>query len=79
MQAVAQTCWFVANGSLSMQVAFPLVTSGPGFVAAVWGVFVLGEIRGQRNYMVLILAGACQMRRAECDAPNATRVSDATS
>merc|ERR1712216_185883 len=47
MWAVAQTCWFVANGTLSMQVGFPLGTSGPGFVAAVWGVFVLGEIKGR--------------------------------
>merc|ERR1712216_998498 len=56
MWAVAQSAWFVANGALSFSVAFPLITSGPGFIAAMWGVFVFDEIRGKRNY--LILAGA---------------------
>ena len=66
MWAVAQSCWFIANGQLSMQVAFPLVTSGPGFVAAIWGVFVLGEIKGRRNYAVLLVAGAITITSDVC-------------
>ena len=51
--AIANTSWFVANEALSFAVAFPLVTSGPGFVAALWGVLVFREIEGQRNFIVL--------------------------
>ena len=56
MWAAAQTCWFVANDALSMSVAFPLITSGPGVVSAAWGVLVFKEIKGCRNYCVLALA-----------------------
>ena len=48
--------WFVANDALSVSVSFPIVTSGPGIVSALWGVFVFGEIRGARNYCVLLIA-----------------------
>ena len=58
MWAAAQTCWFVANASLSVAVAFPLVTSGPGIVSSLWGVFVFKEITGRRNYVVLCAAVA---------------------
>jgi len=56
MWAIAQTMWFLANGALSVSVAFPLITSGPGIISAMWGVFVFGEISGCRNYGVLCLA-----------------------
>ena len=32
--AIAQTAWFVANASLGMAVAFPIVTSLPGIIGA---------------------------------------------
>ena len=54
--AIAQTCWFLANNAVSMSVAFPIVTSGPGAVGALWGIFVFGEIRGRRNYLWLSTA-----------------------
>ena len=53
MWAAAQTAWFVANASLSVAVAFPLITSGPGIVSSLWGVFVFKEITGRRNFAVL--------------------------
>lgn len=56
MWAAAQTSWFVANASLSVAVAFPLITSGPGIVGSLLGVFVFGEIQGKRNYIVLCIA-----------------------
>ena len=56
MWGVAQTMWFIANDALSVSVAFPIITSGPGIVSALWGVFVFGEIRGARNYLVLCCA-----------------------
>jgi len=56
MWAIAQTMWFLANAALSQSIAFPLITSGPGIISALWGVFVFGEISGTRNYLVLCLA-----------------------
>ncbi|XP_056417811.1 transmembrane protein 144 isoform X2 [Hyla sarda] len=54
--AIANCCWFLANNYLSAVVSFPIITTGPGLVAALWGVLVFKEIRGIRNYLLLILA-----------------------
>ena len=56
MWAIAQTCWFVANDILLVSVAFPIISSGPGIISAMWGVFVFDEIKGGRNYCVLASA-----------------------
>ena len=53
---IASIAWFVANDDLGFAVAFPIITSGPGLVAALWGIFLFGEIRGKRNYGVLACA-----------------------
>ena len=58
MWAVAQTSWFVANNDLSLVIAFPLVSMGPGIVGALWGVFAFKEITGTRNYLILLAAVA---------------------
>uniref|UniRef100_A0A7M4EW52 Transmembrane protein 144 n=1 Tax=Crocodylus porosus TaxID=8502 RepID=A0A7M4EW52_CROPO len=42
--AIANCCWFIANHYLSAVVSFPIITAGPGFVAAMWGVLVFKEI-----------------------------------
>ena len=57
MWAIAQVNWFVANGALDFSVAFPIITTGPGFVAAIVGVFAYGEIKGARNFGFLAAAG----------------------
>ncbi|XP_071976718.1 transmembrane protein 144 [Engystomops pustulosus] len=54
--AIANCCWFLANTYLSAVVSFPIITAGPGLVAALWGVLVFKEIKGMRNYLLLILA-----------------------
>ena len=48
-----------------MVIAFPLVTSGPGLVASMWGVVLFGEIKGAKNFKwlgaafaLLLTAGA---------------------
>mmetsp|Transcript_26682 Transcript_26682/g.83526 ORF Transcript_26682/g.83526 Transcript_26682/m.83526 type:complete len:315 (+) Transcript_26682:485-1429(+) len=64
MWGVATASWFLANGSLGFSVAFPIITSGPGMVGALWGIFVFGEIKGQRN--LLILSGAFAMTLGAC-------------
>jgi len=54
--AVAQVMWFVANAELQFVVAFPIITTGPGVVAALWGVFKFGEVKGTKNLAVLVTA-----------------------
>uniref|UniRef100_A0A803VUF5 Transmembrane protein 144 n=1 Tax=Ficedula albicollis TaxID=59894 RepID=A0A803VUF5_FICAL len=62
--AIANCCWFLANHYLSAVVSFPIITAGPGLVAAMWGVLVFKEIKGLKNYVLLsvsfciILAGS---------------------
>ena len=48
--------WTLVGSALTPIVAPPFVPEGPGIVSAMWGVFVFGEIRGTRNYVVLSLA-----------------------
>jgi len=54
--AIADIAWFVGNDNLSLAVAFPVITSGPGLVGALWGVFLFGEIKGTANLRKLVLA-----------------------
>uniref|UniRef100_A0A670YEN8 Transmembrane protein 144 n=1 Tax=Pseudonaja textilis TaxID=8673 RepID=A0A670YEN8_PSETE len=54
--AIANCCWFIANHYLSAVVSFPIITAGPGFIAAVWGVLVFKEIKGLKNYLLLLIA-----------------------
>jgi len=51
--AIAQSGWFVGNKNLGLTVAFPIICTGPGIVASLWGVFVFQEIRGMRNFVFL--------------------------
>ncbi|XP_031965681.1 transmembrane protein 144 isoform X2 [Corvus kubaryi] len=51
--AIANCCWFLANHYLSAVVSFPIITAGPGLVAAMWGVLVFKEIKGLKNYVLL--------------------------
>ncbi|XP_010626252.1 transmembrane protein 144 isoform X3 [Fukomys damarensis] len=66
--AIATCCWFVANHSLSAVVSFPIITAGPGFIAALWGVFIFKEIQGLRNYLLLGLAFCTILAGALCTA-----------
>ncbi|XP_074722698.1 transmembrane protein 144 isoform X2 [Strix uralensis] len=54
--AIANCCWFIANQYLSAVVSFPIITAGPGLVAAMWGVLVFKEIKGLKNYVLLSVA-----------------------
>ncbi|XP_076874352.1 transmembrane protein 144-like [Brachyhypopomus gauderio] len=56
MSGVATCCWFLANHYLSAVVSFPIITTVPGLIAAIWGVVVFKEVKGLRNYVVLVLA-----------------------
>uniref|UniRef100_A0A672SKL9 Transmembrane protein 144a n=1 Tax=Sinocyclocheilus grahami TaxID=75366 RepID=A0A672SKL9_SINGR len=54
MWGVATCCWFLANNYLGAVVSFPIITTVPGLIAALWGVVVFKEVK--RNYIVLIVA-----------------------
>ncbi|ERE90424.1 transmembrane protein 144 [Cricetulus griseus] len=54
--AIATCCWFIANHSLSAVISFPIITAGPGLIAALWGIFIFKEIQGLRNYLLMFLA-----------------------
>nr|CAB3267042.1 transmembrane protein 144-like [Phallusia mammillata] len=53
MWAIADIGWFVANNYLSEAVSFPIVTTGPGIVASLWGVIVFREVKGLRNFLIM--------------------------
>lgn len=56
MWGIAQVAWFVANQELLFVVSFPIVTTGPGLIAAFFGVFLFREIQGRRNFFWLAAA-----------------------
>jgi len=58
MWGIAQTAWFVANENLGIVIAYPIITTGPGIIASLWGVCVFGEIKGKYNLYMLLLAFA---------------------
>jgi hypothetical protein len=58
MWGIAEIAWFFANGQLGFSVTFPIISSGPGFIGSLWGIFLFKEITGTRNFMILGLAVA---------------------
>jgi glucose uptake protein GlcU len=56
MWGVADIAWFVANGELGFSVSFPVIATGPGFLGALWGIFLFKEISGTRNFLTLAIA-----------------------
>ncbi|CAB3996141.1 Hypothetical predicted protein [Paramuricea clavata] len=54
--AVGDVGWFVANTYLSESISFPIVTTGPGIIASIWGIFVFKEITGWKNFLLLGVA-----------------------
>ena len=56
MWGIACISWFYANGILGFTIAFPLITTGPGFIATLWGVLLFKEIVADRDLLLLGLA-----------------------
>jgi hypothetical protein len=54
----AMLSWFMANEKLSLVIAFPLVTVGPGLLMLIVGALVWREVHGRRNLALLALASA---------------------
>ena len=51
MWGVAQVAWFIANSNIPYVVSYPLITSGPGLLSALWGIVVFREVRGWKNFL----------------------------
>tara|TARA_B110001452_G_scaffold169757_1_gene142013 strand:+ start:534 stop:1034 length:501 start_codon:yes stop_codon:yes gene_type:complete len=66
LAAVADALWFVANEKLGFVVAFPIVLAGPGIVASLWSIFLLGELRGARNLLLTALVALLVVAGAAC-------------
>ncbi|CAF3519502.1 unnamed protein product [Rotaria sp. Silwood1] len=60
MWGIAQAGFIFANTVLSQAISFPLVTTVPATIAALWSIFYFKDIRGLRNY--LIFAGGTLLR-----------------
>ncbi|XP_067324576.1 transmembrane protein 144-like [Anolis sagrei] len=56
--AISSCGWSIANHYFTAVVSYPIITAGPGFIAAVWGVLVFKELKGLKNY-VLLIVGFC--------------------
>ena len=56
MFGVAQTLWFIANDMLSFALSFPIITTLPGLIGALWSIFVFKEISGKKNFILLAIA-----------------------
>ena len=63
---LATLSWFAANEALSLPVAFPLVTLGPGLVSLLIGGAVYGEVVGARAVALLALSCALFAAAAVC-------------
>ncbi|KAK2190561.1 hypothetical protein NP493_76g05027 [Ridgeia piscesae] len=57
MWGIGQAAWFIANAALSEPVSFPIITTVPGIIGALWGIY-FREIRGKRNILVMLGAFA---------------------
>ncbi|CAD5113163.1 DgyrCDS2352 [Dimorphilus gyrociliatus] len=57
MWGIADAGWFIANKVLSAPISFPIITTAPPLIGVLWGTLVFKEIRGKKNYALLILAG----------------------
>jgi len=62
----AMICWFLANANLSIVVAYPLVTLGPGICSVLWGLCLYREITGARNLLLLAASTAAYCAGAAC-------------
>ncbi|KHN72385.1 Transmembrane protein -like protein [Toxocara canis] len=54
--AIAMTFLFVANENVSQTIAFPIITTVPGCIVALWSVFYFKELKGKKNLITLVVA-----------------------
>jgi len=54
--AIAQIGWFYANDNLPQSVSFPVVTTAPGLIATMLGIFVYDEVSLKQNNLIKLVA-----------------------
>ena len=54
MWGIANVCFFFAVNALNQAVSFPISNSGPPIVASLWGIFLYKEIKGKKNFLLLL-------------------------
>jgi glucose uptake protein GlcU len=64
--AIAQVGFFFASQNLGQSISFPIISTGPSLVGALWGVFAFGEIKGRRNLVLLGIAFAFVISASTC-------------
>jgi glucose uptake protein GlcU len=52
MWGIAQAAFIFANSVLSQAISFPLISTGPATIAALWSIFYIKDIIGRRNYLI---------------------------
>lgn len=53
MWGIANSSFFLASTALTQAITFPIVSSGPSAISALWGIFLFKEIQGRQNFMIL--------------------------
>jgi len=66
MWAMAMISWFIANTSIEMVIAYPIVTIMPGVIASAWGIFAFREITGTRNFAYFTAGFMCCFASVAC-------------
>ncbi len=52
MWGIAQAGFIAANSILSQAISYPLISIGPGTLAALWSILYIKDINGMRNYII---------------------------
>ena len=53
MWGVGNSSFFLANNALTQAITFPIVSSGPSAISALWGILLYREIKGTKNFIIL--------------------------
>ena len=54
MWAIANIFYFLSLNAISQTVSFPISNSGPPIFSNIWGIFLYREIRGLKNFIILL-------------------------
>ncbi len=52
MWGIAQAGFIAANSILSQAISYPLISIGPGTIAALWSILYIKDINGKKNYII---------------------------
>ena len=58
MWGISNSSFFLANNALTQSTTFPIVSSGPSAVSALWGILLYKEIKGVKNLLILAVGFA---------------------